>query len=224
MLRCWKFWESVASGLCSAGCRSDSSACFSFSFSFSSPSCSCLFSLSFSKTDSVTMTAGCWRICSKMKSGKSDKSVGSMVGVASASAILARTPLLAEFSLCTAVSSVFCAKVWKVLVFSAGSEAVALVGCSWSSFSNRTVCASFSWCKRAFWRKIISSYALRDSTSALVGRPLLRLGGSATWSASTSAFTASASDSRAFAATIFFAARSSFTLSNRSLFPAWLAE
>ena len=157
MLRCWKSWERVASGLCNAGCRPCSSALFSTCSLSCSPSSSCLFSFPFSRTDSVTMIAGCWRICSKMKSGKSDKSVGSIVGVASASAILARTPLLAEFSLCTAVSSVFCAKVWKVLVFSAGSEAVALVGCSWSSFSNRTVCACFSWCNRDFWRKIISS-------------------------------------------------------------------
>ena len=157
MLRCWKFWESVASGLCSAGCRSCTSACFSSCFSSCSPSCSGLFSLSLSRTDSVTMIAGCWRICSKIKSGKSDKSVGSTVWVVVSSAILARTPLLAEFSLCTAVSSVFCAKVWKALVLSAASEAVALVGCSWSSVSNRTACACFSWCNRDFWRKIISS-------------------------------------------------------------------
>ena len=166
MLRCWKSWERVASGLCNAGCRPCSSALFSTCSLSCSPSISCLFSFPFSRTDSVTMIAGCWRICSKMKSGKSDKSVGSILWAISTLSSADRTVVLLSSALSAYDEAVCpcCPWSWRAVAMTEfstmGVDTFSVVTWATSvccSGASKAVCASLSWCKRAFWRNTISS-------------------------------------------------------------------
>ena len=121
-------------------------------------------------------------------------------------------------SSCACAAAVFscCAAGWSAFLDSGAAspelEAFALFSSSAAVEAARSFCSC-------------SSAAFLASTSALVGRPLLRLGASATTSpAPTSASAAAAASTRAFSAICFFAARSSRALSKRSLSPACVAE
>ena len=122
-------------------------------------------------------------------------------------------------SSCACAAAVFscCASGWSASLDS-GAASPELEAFALFSSSAAAVEAARSFCS-------CSSAAFLASTSALVGRPLLRLGASATTSpAPTSASAAAAASTRAFSAICFFAARSSRALSKRSLSPACVAE